>query len=643
MLVNRSIAARLVVMVLLGTGCILGAIIGYSYVAVRGMLMTELETKARYMALATVNHIETIERSVEKVVQGMAIDLEMGAPSTNDMYQLLRRTLEQNPDIYGAAIALKPSVSIAGKTYCAPYVFREKGRLVEKNLGAGNYCYDIWDWFYLPEKLQKPVWSEPFFDEGGGNILMVTYSVPIFKSNQFWGVVTSDVSLEWLNDLLTSLSAGKSGYAWLISANGRFITHPARALIMNDTVFSISEINSDPVIRKAGRKIGQRMIRGESDFIPFTSVVTGKKGWLFFAPIRATDWSLAVMFSREELMHQVFNLNRVIFIMGTAGIVLLLGMALIIARSITNPLRQLAVATHTLAQGKLDSPLPEIKGEDEVARLAGSFTHMRDDLKKYVLKLQETTAVKERIESELRIAHTIQMDLVPKTFPPFPDRKDLDIFGILDPARDVGGDFYDFSMPDDQHIFLFVGDVSGKGMPAALFMAVARTLLKSICREERNPAVILRRLNSELAEDNDSNMFVTLFCVLIDLSSGKCQFSNGGHNPPFVLRKNGEVERLPLTNGCAVGIMPDMDFGEDVFTMCPGETLFIYTDGVTEAENPAEELFGEERLVAELHRIHGGSCTQILKSMREILRSYAAGAEQSDDVTMLALRLLNGP
>jgi len=643
MLINRSIAARMVLLVLLGAGCILGVIIVYSYIAVRGMLMTELETKARYMALATVNHIETVERSVAKVVQGMAIDLEMEMPSTGNMYRLLRRTLENNPDIYGAAIALKPSLNVDGNSFCAPYVFREKGRLMEKNLGAGNYRYDIWDWFLLPEKLKKPVWCEPYFDEGGGNILMVTYSVPVFKSNEFCGVVTSDVSLEWLNDLLASLSADKGGYAWLISANGTFITHPVRELIMNDTVFSTSEICSDPIIKEAGRRMGQRMIRGESDFVPFTSVVTGKKGWLFFAPIRATGWSLAVMFSREELMRQVFSLNRVIFGLGITGIALLLLMAVGIARSITKPLRRLAAATQLLAQGKLDSPLPKVKGEDEVARLAGAFELMRADLQKYIAKLQETTAVKERIESELRIAHAIQMNLVPKTFPPFPNRNDMDIFGMLDSAREVGGDFYDFFMPDEKHIFLFIGDVSGKGMPAALFMAVTRTLLKSIAREERSPAVILRRLNGELVEGNDANMFVTLFCAVIDLGDGSCRFSNGGHNPPFVVHESGKVTRLPLTGGCVVGIMPDMEFGEESFTLRSGETLFIYTDGVTEAMNQAGDLFGEDRVIAELRQMGRLPGADMVRSIRDALRRYTAGAEQSDDITMLAFRLVGKP
>lgn len=635
MLINRSIAARMVLLVLLGAGCILGAIIGYSYFAVRRMLMDELRFEAEYMARATVNHIETVGRSVEKVVQGMAIDLEMNFLSTNGMYQLLRRTLEGNTNIYGAAIALNPVLHPGATNYCSPYVFQEKGKLAGKDLGAGNYHYDIWDWFDLPRKLKKPLWCEPYFDEGGGNILMVTYCYPVFKSNEFYGVVTSDVSLEWLSDILAKISKDIGGSAWLISANGTFITHPKRDLIMNDTIFSTAEAHLDPAVREAGRKIGQRMIRGEEGFVPYTSVVTGKKGWLVFAPVPSTDWSLGVMFLQETIMEYIFDLNKVSFFLGITGFALLLIVALGIARSITGPLRQLAGATRTLAQGDLDKALPKVKGKDEVAQLAGAFEHMRGDLKKYIVELQKTTALKERIESEMRIAKSIQMDMVPKTFP---ERKEFDLFGTLEPAREVGGDFYDFFMPDEQHIFLFIGDVSGKGMPAALFMAVTRTLLKAICLVERDPAVILRRLNSGLVESNESNMFVTLFCMLIDLKTGECKYSNGGHNPPLVVRAGGTVASLPLTGGSPVGIMPQMEFGEGSVVLQADDTLFLYTDGVTEAMNQAEEMFGESRTMEELK--HGkSSASELVKSMREALCSFVAGAEQSDDITMLAFKL----
>jgi sigma-B regulation protein RsbU (phosphoserine phosphatase) len=640
MLINRSIAARMVLMVLLGAGCILGGIIGYSYVAVYDLLMDTLKYEAEYTAKAAVNKIEIIGSSVEKVVQGMANNLAMNSLSTNEMYNLLYRTLAENTNIYGAAIALNPDLIKGKKTFCAPYVFRAKGKLIQKDLGAGNYHYEVWDWFNLPEKLKKEVWCEPYFDEGGGNILMVTYCCPMFKNNEFYGVVTSDVSLEWLTELLDKISGDIKGNAWLISANGTFITHQKafrQQLIMKETLFSAAEVSSDPAVREGGRKIGQRMIRGEEGFEPYTSVLNGKKGWLFFAPVPSTDWSLGVMFLRETIMQYIFELNTASLTLGLVGFALLLLVALAIARSITRPLRQLAGATRTLAHGHLDSPLPKVKGEDEVAQLALSFEHMRGDLKKYIVELQAATVARERMESEMRIAHSIQMDLVPKTFP---QRNEFELFGILDPAREVGGDFYDFFLPDDHRIFLFIGDVSGKGMPAALFMAVTRTLLRAICRVDNNPASILKRLNNGLVESNDANMFVTIFCALVDLKSGVCKFSNGGHNPPIVIRKEGEIETLPLTGGAAVGVIPDIEFGEKALTLREKDALFLYTDGVTEAMNKADEMFGEERTVERLRRSHGNAAAHMVKAMREELRTFAAGAEQSDDVTMLAFRLL---
>jgi len=552
------------------------------------------------------------------------------------MSPLLNHTVSNNCQIIcGAAIAMEPTRIGVTNNYCAPYVYLNNGKLAAKDLGGGNYHYDVWDWFNLPQKLRKPLWCEPYFDEGGGNILMVTYCYPVFKNDEFYAVVTSDVSLEWLAGDMKKISRDIGGYAWLISANGTFITHPFPDLIMNETLFSTAETNSVPAVREAGRKVGQRMIRGETDFVPFTSVVTGQKGWLFFAPVPSTDWSLGVFFSQDHLMEYIFDLNRVNMILAGLGFALLLLVALGIARSITWPLRQLAGATRMLAQGDLNGALPKVRGEDEVAQLAFAFEHMRGDLKKYITELQAATAARERIESEMRIARGIQMDLVPKTFP---ERKEFEMAGILEPAREIGGDFYDYFMPDDRHIFLFIGDVSGKGMPAALFMAVTRTFLKAICRVESNPAVILRRLNNGLVESNESNMFVTLFCVLIDLRSGECKYSNGGHNPPFVVRAGGNVTSLPLTGGSPVGIMTQMDFGEGSFLLKPGDTLFLYTDGVTEAMNRDGDLFGENRAIEELRREQGAGCAQLVKSVREKMRDYAAGAEQSDDITMLAFR-----
>jgi sigma-B regulation protein RsbU (phosphoserine phosphatase) len=267
---------------------------------------------------------------------------------------------------------------------------------------------------------------------------------------------------------------------------------------------------------------------------------------------------------------------------------------------------------------------------------------MRTNLKEYMQQLQTTTAAKERIEGELQIAHSIQMSLVPKTFPPFPNRTDFEIFADLEPAREIGGDFYDFFMPDENTLCLVIGDVSGKGVPAALFMAVTRTFLKALWRNQESPAVVLGRLNDELASDNDPNMFVTLFCATINLSNGQCRYARGGHNPPFILNTQGKARRVPWTKGAIIGVIEGTQLEEGEITLEPGDILFLYTDGVTEAMDPEGHVYGEEQTLESLEKFYTPNCHDLVLRMRETLLEYAHGAEQSDDITMLAFRYQGG-
>jgi sigma-B regulation protein RsbU (phosphoserine phosphatase) len=295
-----------------------------------------------------------------------------------------------------------------------------------------------------------------------------------------------------------------------------------------------------------------------------------------------------------------------------------------------------------MASGDLDAPFPVAKGRDEIARLTESFTIMRAELKAYMAQLRETVAAKERVESELRIAHDIQMSLVPRTFPPFPKRQDLELYALIEPAREVGGDFYDFFMPDPGHLCLAIGDVSGKGMPAALFMAVTRSFLRSFFHDDQNPAATMARLNDELSRDNEACMFVTLFCAVVDLTTGECRFASGGHNPPMLMDADGVVVEVPKLDGVAVGAIEDVRYGEGVLTMHSGQVLFMYTDGVTEAMNPADQLYGEKRMSEVLAANKGQDSATIITGIREDLRRFVDGADQFDDITMLAFRFF-GP
>ena len=236
-----------------------------------------------------------------------------------------------------------------------------------------------------------------------------------------------------------------------------------------------------------------------------------------------------------------------------------------------------------------------ISAKNEIGTLAASFNEMTRRLNESIEHLKETTAAKERIESELQIAHEIQMSMVPKIFPPFPDRSEFDIFAALVPAKEVGGDLYDFFFIDDDHLCFAVGDVSGKGVPASLFMAVTKTLFRATAGNGGTPGEILARLNTEICRDNESCMFVTFFCGILNIRTGQVDYSNGGHNLPYYLRRDG-VSPLENFGGISLGLVEQSPYASGRMVLRPGEALLLYTDGVTEAMDLSKTLYSDERL-----------------------------------------------
>jgi sigma-B regulation protein RsbU (phosphoserine phosphatase) len=246
------------------------------------------------------------------------------------------------------------------------------------------------------------------------------------------------------------------------------------------------------------------------------------------------------------------------------------------------------------------------------------------------------------MESELKIAHDIQMSILPKTFPPFPTRDEFDLYALITPAREVGGDFYDFFQLSENLLCFVIGDVSGKGVPAALFMAITKTLIKSFAREDVSPDAILAHVNGELAADNDACMFVTLFCGLLDMASGEIRYANAGHNPPVLIKKNGSVDWLPRAGSLVAGAMPGVEFKCEQLRLEPGDSLFLYTDGVTEAMNKVEELFSEEKLIRELAGAADLSIKDAIGKVMNAVHLFSDGAPQSDDITMMMIRYTGG-
>jgi serine phosphatase RsbU (regulator of sigma subunit)/anti-sigma regulatory factor (Ser/Thr protein kinase) len=279
-------------------------------------------------------------------------------------------------------------------------------------------------------------------------------------------------------------------------------------------------------------------------------------------------------------------------------------------------------------------------GKDEVMKFFGQDPNLAIELiqmsvKRFIENLRAETAARERIESELRIAQQIQASMLPSVFP---QKKEFDIFAMMVPAKEVGGDFYDFFFIDENRLCFVIGDVSGKGVPAALFMAISKTLIKTEAMRGLAADQILERVNSILCPDNQTCLFVTVFCSILDIRTGQVEYSNGGHNPPVIMRANGEIDFINVPSGFVVGVMENVKCEINRMILNPNDTIFLYTDGVTEAMNPQRKLFSEEKLKSCLVNFKDKEIKDIIKLLRQEISSYAKGEPQSDDITMLAVK-----
>jgi phosphoserine phosphatase RsbU/P len=635
---ERGLAFRMALFILSSTTLIFVVAFGYNYFYSRSLVLKNVRDNATYLTQSLVGRIEARLLSVEQMPRYLALHLDNGHVNQHNLLAMIRDMVVGNRDIFGSTVAFEPYAMDSELHYYAPYFYRDEGGgVVFSQLGGDDYRYFLWDWYSIPQYLDRPVWSEPYFDEGGGNILMSTYSHPFYDLSsgrpEFRGVVTADISLEGLMAAISSVSVYESGYAVLISRNGKFLAHPDTEKIMRDSIFSLSEEAELPELRR----IGKQMTGGAEGFSGFSDPDSGMSFLLYFAPVPATGWSVGVVIPENELYADISSLNHTVLLIGAGGFTLLFLVVVTISRSITRPLHSLVTATTEIAKGNLDVELPEIVVKDEVGKLSKSVDEMRLALKDYISNLTETTRARERIESELKIARNIQMNFLPKRFPPFPDRHEFDIFAMLEPAKQVGGDLYDFFFLDEDHLFFLIGDVSDKGVPAALFMAVTKTLMKGIAEQRLEPSEVLDKVNVELCHGNDSSMFVTLFCATLNLRNGRLRYSNAGHNPPLLIRHGRDGEWLPLPPGLVLGGMEEAMYQTRELILNPGDRLLLYTDGVTEAMNPAGDLYSDARLLSEIQKEGRKGTESLVSAILKSVRLFSEAAPQSDDITIMAL------
>lgn len=390
---RRGLAFKMILSIFLAIAAIFVIVFLYNYSFTRKTVIQNLHTIAENLTENTVLKVDRILLSISQIPDNFVPVFEQSDKSEKQIKSLLKMMVRNNPQVFGAAIAFEPFYEGRKEKYYSYYAYRKGDSVIVTTLGNDTYDYFTMDWYQIPRETGHSDWSEPYYDEGGGNIIMSTYSVPMFSEvngkKLFIGVLTADISLSWLRVIVDSVKVYETGYAYLISENGTIVTHPRNNLVMNASIFSLAEEKELPELRE----IGKKMIHREHGFsmLNYPNMVTGKESWLAYEPVPSNGWSLAVVFPVKEFMADAYRLNQVIIILAIAGLLLILMLIIFIARSVTKPLRKLTYAAASFAEGNFNVTLPRIRSKDEIGRLTSSFAYMQQTLAETIGNLKDTS------------------------------------------------------------------------------------------------------------------------------------------------------------------------------------------------------------------------------------------------------------
>ena len=636
--VRRKLSIKVSLWVVFFAAIIFNVALGFLFYQAREAVREEAISKATQILKNTSIRVESILNRVE-VASNMTMWLVQRHPDKADsMFVYSRGMLLNNPDFYNCSIAFEP------------YYFKDKGRYFSAYTkyigdsirtiqgGNDNYQYFYMDWYLMAKLLDKPSWTEPYtdIDVATNTSEMVTSYCQPLKNHQgeVIGVINTSLSLNWLSHTISAVKPFPNSYSIMIGRGGTYFVHPDSTKITRQTIFTQTLEHPDAALTA----LGHAMQRGEEGLKQMN--IDGKDCYVFYKPLGQTGCSMAVVCPESDIFHGFDRLRNSVRAIVFVGLFLMLFFFIRVITSELQPLRRLAEEAETIASGQFDTQLPELQRIDEIGQLSQSFGNMQQSLVKYIEELKDTTIQKASIERDLSIASDIQMGMLPVKFPTKEDRDDVQLYASLTPAKAVGGDLFDFYFRDEK-LFFCIGDVSGKGVPASLFMAVTRSIFRTVSVHESMPDRIVTIMNRTIADMNKTNMFVTLFVGVLDLPTGRLHYCNAGHDAPLLVGAG--VGELSCDANIPVGFMPQWKYTLQEAHIFTGTTIFLFTDGLTEAEDINHVQFQMERV----HEVAGQALAQqmqepkeLIGSMTEAVHQFVGDAEQSDDLTMMAIQYI---
>jgi len=630
----RGLAFKQSLMILAAITIVFGLIFGIMSYKTQNMLNKMTVENGEETSRANVNYIDKLFNASKLIGEDLSHKLTDHPMTKSDMDDFLLQSLfnARNlvPQVVAVVVAYEPGMG--PETPKGEYMRLARFNHTDTKLVTGANYQDK-EWYASTRDGKTSRWQEPFIGEFVPEPIAV-YTVPLFKKDKngedvLVGVLAVDMSIEFLKEEIGSIPVSNSGYALVTTAKNLAVAYPKE--------LAQGKRNRDIIVRE---KRGQKLIdfdrKGrDSSGLFIGTVADGEESAIYYTTINSTNWTFMVVWPIQKYLKDQSAMRRLFLLMALGGYGIIFVIILLISFRVAKPLKELALAARKLGRGNFDVAIPKMKGRDEVAEFAWAFSNMLTELKDNIEKQKDI----KRIERELDLARNIQLSMLPgeeRDENSDDDRHELAPF--LLPAKEVGGDFYDFFKIDNDHLCVVIGDVSGKGVAAALFMMVARIILRTMTKNLKSVVDAFNKTNYALAKRNRLNMFVTVWAGIIDLRTGHIDFASAGHNPPVVRHNDGSVEFIPSKAGLVMAAMEDTVYKQQSYEMKKGDTLFLYTDGVTEATNSENKLFGDDRLLETIKKSGDLDTANTCTFVKKEIDKFVQDVPQFDDITMLAVK-----
>ena len=605
------------------------------------------ETRGRYQTIMKLvsEKLENILSHEEVCARNVFAEIPNRLESPETVLRALENEMRLNSYIDGYFVAFEPGYFPQYEYWFEAYLHRND--LHARNIGSSKHDYFQRDWYKRGKNEEDGYWTDPYFDDWSEKDIVCTFAMPLYdRMGRKVGVCGADMSLKWLVKELNTineksyntglvnihLSSDFIFHTFIITSKGTYVAHPDEKRVMQENVMSYIDQNDEEAVNAVNEMMAQK--HGIASM-----TIDGNYSTVYYMPIKSTDWEIAIAVPKKTFWLPAIFVLTLLIVVTLVGLWLVYKFSRSTIHQAVKPLSALSKSANEVSKGNFDTPLPELTYRDEIGDLRDSFASMQTSLAKYVIDMKQKAAQEAALNNELEVARNIQMSMVPREFPPYPQRDDIDIYGYLEPAKSIGGDLYDFFIRDEK-LFFCIGDVSGKGIPAALVQSATHFMFRIMSQREDDPSRIVSNINDVFAAENDSSMFCTFFLGVLDLKTHVLEYCNAGHELPILVTT--EATEIRVKPNIAMGLYMDRQYRKEQIELPSGSVLILYTDGLKEAIDSTEECYGRERILTSLQRVIIKGATEPSDYIRQLVNDvtlYVGDMPQADDLTLLAIKV----